>query len=294
MSRIAFIGLGNMGLPMAMNLAKAGHSLTVYDTVPAAMEKAAGEGMKTAASAAAAVDAANIIITMLPNGSIVLDVLAEIVPAAKDGAVIIDSSTIDIASARKAHDLVSEAGLEMLDAPVSGGVGGAVAGTLTFMTGGEREAFDRVKPVLEVMGGKIVHCGKGGSGQAAKICNNMLLGASMIATCEAFSLAEKLGLQAEAAFDVISTSTGSCWSVNSYCPVPGVGPKSPADNDYKPGFAIELMHKDLNLAQMAASEVGQATPMGAHALELYGRFLEEGGRGRDFSAMIEYLKSAVR
>ncbi|MCO6187629.1 3-hydroxyisobutyrate dehydrogenase [Rhizobium sp. L1K21] len=294
MSRIAFIGLGNMGLPMATNLAKAGHNVTVFDTVAAAMDKAASDGMKTAQSASAAVSEANIIMTMLPNGPIILKVLEEVIPAAKAGAVIIDSSTIDVASARKAHEMAKSADLQLLDAPVSGGIGGAAAGTLTFMVGGSTDAFERAQPVLEIMGGKIVHCGEGGAGQAAKICNNMLLGISMIGACEAFALAEKLGLSAEAAFDVISTSSGSCWSVNTYCPVPGVGPKTPADNDYKPGFAADLMHKDLGLAQQAASESGQATPMGAHALALYDTFLKEGGSGRDFSAMIEYLKTAAR
>ena len=294
MSRIAFIGLGNMGLPMAVNLIKAGHELHVFDTVPAALEKAALEGMIVAGSAAEAVANAEIVVTMLPNGAIVLKVFEEIVPACEKGAVIIDSSTIDVASARQAHDMAETAGLQMLDAPVSGGIGGAAAGTLTFMVGGSKDAFDKAGPVLDVMGGKIVHCGEGGSGQAAKICNNMLLGISMIGTCEAFALAEKLGLSAQAAFDVISTSSGSCWSVNTYCPVPGVGPQTPADNDYKPGFAAELMHKDLGLSQQAAQEAGQATPMGAHALDLYATFLKEGGAGRDFSAMIEYLKTAAR
>lgn len=294
MSRIAFIGLGNMGLPMATNLAKAGNELTVFDTVPAAMDKAATESMKTADNAADAVAAAEIIITMLPNGPIVLKVLEAIIPAAKPGAVIIDSSTIDVGSARKAHDMAAAANLQLLDAPVSGGIGGAAAGTLTFMVGGTKDAFDRAHPALDIMGGKIVHCGEGGAGQAAKICNNMLLGISMIGACEAFALAEKLGLSAEAAFDVISTSSGSCWSVNTYCPVPGVGPQTPADNGYKPGFAAELMHKDLGLSQQAASEAGQATPMGAHALELYETFLKDGGAGRDFSAIIEYLKAKGR
>ncbi|WP_321343022.1 3-hydroxyisobutyrate dehydrogenase [Breoghania sp.] len=294
MSNIAFIGLGNMGLPMAINLAKAGHSVTAFDTVAEAVAKAEAEGIKAAPDAASAVADAEFVVTMLPNGQIVLKVYEAIVPAAKAGAVLIDCSTIDVESARKAHAMCDAAGLLSLDAPVSGGTGGAAAGTLTFMTGGKREAFDKASAILDVMGGKLVYCGEGGAGQAAKICNNMLLGISMIGACEAFALAEKLGLDAQAAFDVISTSSGYCWSVNTYCPVPGVGPQSPADNGYKPGFAAELMAKDLGLSQQAADGTGQATPMGARALELYSRFLEEGGKGKDFSGMIEYLKTASR
>lgn len=294
MSDVAFIGLGNMGLPMAVNLVRAGHSVTAFDTVPAALEAATGAGMTTAASAAEAVRDADFVVTMLPSGPIVLKVYEEIVGAAKAGAVLIDSSTIDVASARKAHALAEAAGLLSVDAPVSGGTGGAQAGTLTFMVGGAKAAFDKAQPILEVMGGKLVHCGEGGAGQAAKICNNMLLAVSMIGTCEAFALAEKLGLAPQAAFDVISTSSGHCWSVNTYCPVPGVGPKSPADNDFKPGFAAELMVKDLGLAQQAAEESAQATPMGAHALSLYRAFLEDGGTGKDFSAIIEQLRTAAR
>jgi 3-hydroxyisobutyrate dehydrogenase len=294
MSRIAFIGLGNMGLPMAINLKKAGHDIHAFDTVADAVAKAKAEGMTAAGSATEAVADAEFIVTMLPNGSIVLKVFEDIVPAAKKGAVIIDCSTIDVASARKAHEMAGRAGLLPLDAPVSGGTGGAIAGTLTFMVGGSEEAFDKAAPILDVMGGKLVHCGDGGAGQSAKICNNMLLGISMIGACEAFALAEKIGLSAQAAFDVISTSSGFCWSVNTYCPVPGVGPKSPADNDYKPGFAAELMLKDLGLSQQAASDAGQATPMGEHAMQLYATFLKEGGAGKDFSGIIEYLKTAAR
>lgn len=287
--KIGFIGLGNMGAPMAANLVAAGHEVTGFDTMDVAVD-----GVAKAASAAEAATGADVVITMLPNGAILRTVAAEVIPAMTTGAALVDCSTVDVDSARAVAADAEAAGLMAVDAPVSGGIGGAAAGTLTFMAGGSDAGFAKAEPLFDIMGQKAVHCGASGSGQAAKICNNMLLGASMIATCEAFSLAEKLGLPAEAAFDVISTSTGSCWSVNSYCPVPGVGPKSPADNEYKPGFAVELMHKDLNLAQIAASEVGQATPMGAHALELYGRFLEEGGRGRDFSAMIEYLKTTAR
>ncbi|MCI5076137.1 3-hydroxyisobutyrate dehydrogenase [Oricola sp.] len=294
MSRIAFIGLGNMGMPMAVNLRKAGHEIDAFDTVPAALETAKMEGMAIAESAAEAVSDAEFIITMLPNGPIVLKVFDEIVPAARKGAVVIDCSTIDVDSAKKAHEMANAAGLLPLDAPVSGGTGGAVAGTLTFMVGGSKEAFDKAAPILDIMGGKLVHCGDGGAGQSAKICNNMLLAISMIGACESFALAEKLGLSAQAAFDVISTSSGFCWSVNTYCPVPGVGPKSPADNDYKPGFAAELMLKDLGLSQQAAEASGQATPMGAHAKDLYETFLAEGGAGKDFSGIIEFLKTASR
>jgi 3-hydroxyisobutyrate dehydrogenase len=294
MSTIAFIGLGNMGMPMAINLQAAGHEIHAFDAVAAALEKAAGQGMKTFDTAAKAVEGADFIVTMLPNGAIVLKVFEEIVPAAKKGAVIIDSSTIDVASARKAHAMAEAAGLLPLDAPVSGGVGGAAAGTLTFMVGGSKEAFEKARPVLDIMGGRLVHCGDSGAGQAAKMCNNMLLGISMIGACEAFSLAEKLGLSAQAAFDVISTSSGFCWSVNNYCPVPGIGPDSPADHGYAPGFAAELMLKDLKLSQGAADDTGQATPMGQHATALYQEFLENGGAGKDFSGIIEFLKQANR
>ena len=294
MSTIAFIGLGNMGMPMSLNLKAAGHEIRAFDTSEAAREKAAGEGMATFDNAAKAVSDADVIVTMLPNGEIVLRVFEEIVPAARKGAVVIDSSTIDVASARKAHAIAEAAGLKALDAPVSGGVGGAAAGTLTFMAGGSKQAFEAAEPYLSIMGGRLVHCGEGGAGQAAKVCNNMLLGISMIGACEAFSLAGKLGLSAEAAFDVISTSSGFCWSVNTYCPVPGVGPQSPADNDYKPGFAADLMLKDLMLSQSAATDTGQATPMGAHAAELYRDYLEHGGAGKDFSGIIEFLKTMAR
>ena len=250
--------------------------------------------MMAASSAADAVRDAEFIVTMLPDGPVALKVFEEIVPAASEGTVIIDCSTIDVASAKAAHEMAREAGLLPLDAPVSGGTAGAEAGTLTFMAGGSAEAFEKAKPILDVMGGKIIHCGEGGSGQAAKICNNMLLAVSMIGAGEAFALAERIGLSPQAAFDVISTSSGSCWSVNTYCPVPGVGPESPADRDYTPGFATALMLKDLGLAQQAASETGQATPMGAHALKLYERFAAEGGADRDLSGIIAFLKAAQR
>lgn len=294
LSRIAFIGLGNMGLPMAVNLGKAGHELRVFDASPDAMAGAAAQGLTAATNIAEVVSGAEFIVTMLPNGAIVLKVFEQILPAAGSGAVIIDCSTIDVASARKAHEMASEAGLLPLDAPVSGGTAGAAAATLTFMAGGSKPVFARAEPVLGAMGARIVYCGEGGAGQAAKICNNMLLGISMIGACEAFALAEKLGLSAQAAFDVISTSSGSCWSVNSYCPVPDVGPKTPADNGYRPGFAAELMLKDLGLSQEAAARAGQATPMGEHAMQLYWAFVEGSGAGKDFSGIIEFLRTAAR
>ncbi|MFK5980557.1 MAG: 3-hydroxyisobutyrate dehydrogenase [Rhizobiaceae bacterium] len=294
MSKIGFIGLGNMGLPMAINLVKAGHDVQAFDLVPAAIEAAKSAGMTTYDKATDAVSGADVIVTMLPNGKIVLSVFDEIVSAAKAGAVIIDSSTIDVSSAKKAHEMAEAASLGCLDAPVSGGVGGAENGTLTFMVGGSDDSFAKAEEILNVMGGRLVHCGPGGAGQSAKICNNMLLGISMIGACEAFSLAEKLGLDQKSLFDVVSTSSGSCWSVNTYCPVPGVGPQSPADNDYNPGFAAALMLKDLNLSQQAASEGDMATPMGEHAAALYQAMVDDGGANTDFSGMINFLKTMKR
>ncbi|WP_412048943.1 3-hydroxyisobutyrate dehydrogenase [Hoeflea sp. Naph1] len=283
--KIGFIGLGNMGAPMAANLDKAGHEVTGFDVAGVTVD-----GVTPAGSAPEAAGGQDAVITMLPNGAILRSVYAEIVDAGTAGSVFIDCSTVDVESARAAHEMAAAKGLLSVDAPVSGGVGGASAGTLTFMAGGSDEAFGRANPLFEIMGKKAVHCGDAGAGQSAKICNNMLLGISMIGTCEAFALAEKLGLSAQKLFDVVSTSSGSCWSVNAYCPVPGVGPQSPADNDYKPGFAAELMLKDLKLSQQAASSVSAQTPMGAHATELYDAFVNDDGKGRDFSAMIERLK----
>lgn len=287
--KIGFIGLGNMGAPMAANLVKAGHHVTGFDVAGVTVEGAANAG--SAAEAAAGRDA---VITMLPNGAILRSVYAEIVPAGAKGAVFIDCSTVDVDSAKAAHELASANGLLSVDAPVSGGVGGAAGGTLTFMAGGSTEAFGLAAPLFEIMGQKAVHCGEAGAGQSAKICNNMLLGISMIGTCEAFALAEKLGLSAQSLFDVVSTSSGSCWSVNTYCPVPGVGPKSPADNDYKPGFAAELMLKDLKLSQQAADSVSATTPMGAHATEIYADFVAGEGKGMDFSALLPLLRGKSR
>ena len=294
MSKIGFIGLGNMGLPMAKNLVAAGHELHVFDTVPAQLDKAADAGMTTCLFAAKAAEDAQFIITMLPNGPIVLSVFEQVIAAAKPGAIVIDCSTVDVSSSKKAHEMASKAAIGCLDAPVSGGIGGAAAGTLTFMVGGEKETFDEALPILDIMGGKVVHCGAGGAGQSAKICNNMLLGISMIGAGEAFALAQKLGLDQRALFDVISTSSGFCWSVNTYCPVPGVGPQSPADNDYKPGFAGALMLKDLKLSQQAADETGAATPMGHRATEIYQNYIESGFGDTDFSGVINQLKTMKR
>ncbi len=279
--QIGFVGLGNMGAPMAANLSAAGHRVAGFDTA------ARPHGIALAESAAAAARGADVVITMLPNGAILRAVAAEVIPAMSAGAVLCDCSTVDVDSARAVAGMAAAAGIAALDAPVSGGVGGAVAGTLTFMVGGPDAAFAAVRPLFDVMGRKAVQCGGSGAGQAAKICNNMILGATMIATCEAFALADKLGLDRARMFDVVSTASGSSWSMNVYCPAPGIGPDSPADHGYAPGFAAELMLKDLGLSQQAAAAVDADTPMGALAAELYRRFVEdEDGRGRDFSAML--------
>ncbi len=286
MAHIGFIGLGNMGGPMAINLVKAGHHVTGFDLVRAAKETASKAGVKIAPSAGDAARDQDIVITMLPNGKLVLDVYEEILKTAAAQTLFIDSSTIDVASARSAHGAAANAGLDSLDAPVSGGVGGAAAGTLTFMAGGKEDAFVRAKPVLEAMGKKIIHCGSAGAGQAAKICNNMILGISMIAVCEGFVLAEKLGLSKHALYDVASTSSGQCWSLTAYCPVPGPVPTSPANNGYKPGFSAALMLKDLLLSQEASAASGAATTLGKHAAEIYREFVTAGGAGTDFSGVI--------
>jgi len=288
--KIGFIGLGNMGGPMAANLAKAGHDVTGYDRADVAVE-----GVAMAASGAGAAAGAECVITMLPNGDILRAVADEIIPAMTAGTTLIDCSTVDVESARAVAAQALGAGLLAVDAPVSGGVGGASAGTLTFMAGGSDAAFEVAEPLFAVMGQKAVHCGEAGAGQAAKICNNMILGATMIATCEAFALADKLGLDRQSLFDVVSTSSGYSWSMNAYCPAPGIGPKSPADNGYKPGFASELMLKDLRLGQQAAEAVDADTPMGALAQRLYADFVErEDGRGTDFSAMLPRLEKRGR
>lgn len=279
--KIGFIGLGNMGAPMAANLTAAGHDVVGFDLA------ARPDGLAMADTAAAAAEGADIVITMLPNGQILRHVAEEVQPAMKSGAVHLDCSTVDVESARAVADAATARGLMAIDAPVSGGIGGAQNGTLTFMCGGTSDAFAAVAPVLDVMGQKAVHCGDAGNGQAAKICNNMILGITMIGTCEAFALADKLGLDRQAMFDVVSTSSGYSWTMNAYCPAPGVGPQSPADNGYEPGFAAELMLKDLGLAQQAAEAADADTPLGEAARALYAQFVEEeDGLGRDFSAML--------
>lgn len=288
--KVGFIGLGNMGAPMAANLVKAGHQVAGFD-----LAAPCPEGVTRAATAAEAASGADVVITMLPNGAILRSVAAEVIPAMAPGAVLCDCSTVDVDSARAVAEQAAAAGLGALDAPVSGGVGGAAAGTLTFMAGGSDDAFAKVKPLFDVMGQKAVHCGAAGAGQAAKICNNMILGVTMIATCEAFALADKLGLDRQKMFDVVSTSSGYSWTMNAYCPAPGVGPKSPADNGYKPGFAAELMLKDLRLSQQAATSADADTPMGQLAAALYEQFVEtEGGRGMDFSAMLPRFEKRGR
>ena len=290
MANIAFIGLGNMGGPMAANLVKAGHTVKGFDLSADTLKTVAASGVTPASSIEEATSGADTVVTMLPKGAHVLSVWSNLVSAVKSGTLLIDCSTIDVESARQAHELATGADCLSLDAPVSGGTGGAAAGTLTFMAGGSDGAFARARPVLEAMGKKIVHCGGNGAGQAAKICNNMILGISMIGVCEAFALGEKLGLSHQALFDVASTSSGQCWSINTYCPVPGPVPTSPANNDYKPGFAAALMLKDLKLAQEAALAAGAATPLGAEAAQLFDLFDKQGHGGRDFSAIIEMLR----
>jgi 3-hydroxyisobutyrate dehydrogenase len=290
MSTIAFIGLGNMGGPMAANLVRAGHKVTGYDLSPAAIEMARAAGITIAGSLAEAAKGAEVVVTMLPAGKHVIAVWRELAAQAPQGALFIDSSTIDVDSARQAHEMARAVGNAPVDAPVSGGTGGAQAGTLTFMVGGEDADFARAKPYLEVMGKKIVHCGAAGAGQAAKICNNMILGISMAAVCEGFALAEKLGLSHQALYDVASTSSGQCWSLTTYCPVPDMVPTSPANKDYKPGFATDLMLKDMKLSQQAASSAGASTPMGAAATQLYSLFAAAGEGGTDFSGVIKLLR----
>lgn len=292
MARIGFVGLGNMGGPMAANLVKAGHRVIGYDTVPAACMAAAATGVTIAETAGETARGAEMLITMLPSGQIVRAIYEQpdgVTQSAAPGTLFIECSTIDVASARAAHQRAHAAGMESVDAPVSGGVGGAVAATLTFMAGGSQAAFDRAQPILAAMGRKIVHCGDAGAGQAAKICNNMILGISMIAVSEAFALADRIGLSRQALFDVASTASGQCWSLTSYCPVPGPVPASPANNGYKPGFAAALMLKDLGLSQEAARETGAATELGEHATRLYQKFAAAGHGGEDFSAIFRAI-----
>ncbi len=291
MARIAFIGLGNMGGGMAANLAKAGHDVVAFDLSEEALARAEGRGARRAASAEEAVADAEAVITMLPAGKHVREVYeTSVIGKAPASAILIDCSTIDVATAREETEKAAAAGYAMADAPVSGGIAAAEAGTLTFMVGGSDQAFARARPFLEAMGKAVIHAGAPGSGQAAKICNNMLLGASMVATCETFVMAGKLGLDLATFFDISSKASGQCWSMTSYCPVPGVGPETPADRDYEGGFAAALMLKDLRLAMEAAESVDAYTPMGAQAEELYARFAEAlGGAGKDFSGIIKMI-----
>lgn len=292
--KIAFIGLGNMGLPMAANLVKGGYIVTGFDLAPNAKDAAAAQGVGFAATAAEAAADADVVVTMLPAGRHVVGVWTELASVVKPGTLLIDSSTIDVENARKAHKMGAEKGVLTLDAPVSGGTMGAAAGTLTFMVGGSAEAYAKGEPVLQKMGRKLVHCGDAGSGQAAKICNNMILGISMAGVAEAFVLGERLGLSHQALFDVASTSSGQCWALNTNCPVPGPVPASPANRDYKPGFATALMLKDLRLAQEAAISAGASSPMGAQAAALYSIFEKLGHGGEDFSAIINFFRGTEK
>ena len=290
MARIAFIGLGHMGGGMAPNLAKAGHDVRAFDLVPEAVEKAVSAGCTAASSAAEAVKDADVVITMLPAAKHVRAVFEnDVAPNAKKGALLIDCSTIDVTSAREVGAGLDELGFDFVDAPVSGGIAAAAAGTLALMVGGTDEQFERARPFLEPMAKAVIHAGQPGAGQAAKICNNMILGATMAATCEGFVLAQKLGLDPQVFFDISSKASGQSWSMTSYAPVPQVGPDTPADHDYEGGFAAALMLKDLKLAEEAAQSVGAYTPMGAEAEELYQRFVERGGGGKDFSAIIKMI-----
>jgi 3-hydroxyisobutyrate dehydrogenase len=288
--KIGFIGLGNMGKPMALNLLKDGHEVIGFDTVPTNLE-----GITMATSAADAAIGVDFVITMLPNGEILQSVAGKVLETMTRGAALLDCSTVDVDSTRSVARWAEAKGIIPIDAPVSGGIGGASDGTLTFMVGGSEEGFTKAKPLFDVMGQKTVHCGPSGNGQAAKICNNMILGATMIVTCEAFALADKLGLDRQAMFDVVSTSSGYSWTMNTYCPAPGIGPTSPSDNEYKPGFASELMVKDLRLSQQAAEMADADTPIGQMALKLYEKFVfNEDGNGKDFSAMLPRFEKRSR
>ena len=299
MTAIAFVGLGNMGGPMAANLVAAGHDVTGFDLVPEALERAAGAGVRVAGSAAEAVAEADVVITMLPSGRHLITAYegapgsadGGLLAAARPGTLFLDCSTVDVADARAANTAAVEAGHRAVDAPVSGGVAGARGGTLTFMVGAEQDDLATAEPLLNVMGGKVVHCGGPGGGQAAKICNNMVLGASMLAVSEAFVLGERLGLTHQALYDVMSTASGQCWSLTSYCPVPGPVPTSPANNDYKPGFAAALMAKDLGLAANALDQTGVDALIGSRAAEVYRAFADSlDGEPRDFSAIVESVR----
>ena len=288
--RIGFIGLGNMGAHMAHNLAKAGHTVLGFDTQVLKVEM-----VEIVPTARDCVETAEVVITMLPNGEILKSVANETIKYMKQGSVFLDCSTVDVASAKSVAEISKNHKIIPVDAPVSGGIGGAQEGTLTFMVGGPNEGFIKAKELFDIMGQKAVHCGGSGNGQSAKICNNMILGATMIATCEAFALADKLGLDRQAMFDVVSTSSGYSWSMNAYCPAPGIGPQTPSDNNYVPGFSSDLMLKDLTLSQMAAEDVNADTPMGDLAMKLYKTFVEEeNGTGKDFSAMLPRFEKKPR
>ena len=288
--RIGFIGLGNMGGPMAHNLAKAGFEVVGFDTQEVKVDQ-----VKIVSTSKECVSNSDVVITMLPNGEILKSVANKIIQHMRHGSIFLDCSTVDVESAKSVAEISESYGIIPLDAPVSGGIGGAEAGTLTFMVGGPMEGFNRAKKLFDIMGQKAVHCGNSGNGQAAKICNNMILGATMIATCEAFSLADKLGLERKSMFDVVSTSSGYSWSMNAYCPAPGIGPNSPSDNNYIPGFSSDLMLKDLTLSQIAAEAVDADTPMGNLAMKLYKTFVEkEDGSGKDFSAMLPRFEKKAR
>ncbi len=293
MAKIGFIGLGNMGGPMAANLVEAGHDVVGFDVAPASLEAAVANGVTAAASAPEAAAAAAMTITMLPAGAHVREVYSGdegIIAAAPEAALLIDCSTIDVATAREIHQAAAAAGRAMLDAPVSGGVAGAASGTLTFMAGGAEDAFARARPILEAMGRTIVHAGGPGNGQAAKVCNNMILGISMIAVAEAFSLGEKLGLDAKTFFEITSKASGSCWAMLNHLPVPGIVESAAANRDFKPGFAAAMMVKDMGLSQEAAGQVGAATPLGAVAAALYGEFVDSGHGELDYSAIIRMIR----
>lgn len=295
MARIGFVGVGNMGGPMALNLLKAGHSVKVFDLSADAVALCVAKGAEAAATATEAAANVGVVVSMLPKGDHVRAVYLGdkgILAAAVPGTLFIDCSTIDVATARDVEKAATVAGMNMVDAPVSGGVGGAAAGTLTFMVGGSKGAFEAAKPILEAMGKNIVHTGGPGNGQAAKICNNMILGISMIGVCEAFVLAEKLGLAHQTMFDIVSTASGQCWSLTSYCPVPGPVPTSPANNGYKPGFSAQNMLKDLHLSQDAAEGFGATTALGKAAMDLYEKYVSGEGREADFSGIVNMIRKS--
>ena len=287
--KIGFIGLGNMGAPMAKNLSEAGYSISGFDIAQISIP-----GIRQVDNLQNACKNMEVVITMLPNGTILKEVYKEIVPVGLKNSIFIDCSTVDVESALEAAQLAKANDIQPIDAPVSGGVVGAEAGTLTFMAGGEETAFKAVEPLLKTMGQKAVLCGKNGSGQSAKICNNMILGISMIGVCEAFALADELNLDRQKMFDVVSTSSGQCWSLNTYCPAPGIGPESPSDNQFRPGFSANLMLKDLTLAQKAAGSKKVSTPLGSSAQQLYSEFVANGGAETDFSGIINFIKNNIR